>query len=129
MLSFGRAGILLIEVKIREIDVAGGAKNFPIYRTWLEKHQPDPRRRYATLLVPEPIESPSGWDVRSWSDISLNLRLYASKCYISVPGSYLFAAMLLCFAGAVEQNLLGLNGRGATISAPQTALYLAQFLI
>jgi hypothetical protein len=128
VIRFADAGILLVEVKIREISVAGGAENLPDYLSWLEKHQPDPRRRCAILLIPNPIEPPSGWEVRSWDGVSLKLRLQATVCDASIPGSRLFAAMLLCFAGAVEQNVLGLNGREATISAPQTALYLERFL-
>jgi hypothetical protein len=128
VIRFGDAGILLVEVKIREIGVAGGAGNLPIYRAWLESRQPDPRRRYSILLVPDPMEAPVGWEVRSWDRVSLRLRLQAAVCDVSIPGSRLFAAMLLCFAGAVEQNLLGLDGRGDADSAPQTALYLERFL-
>jgi hypothetical protein len=149
VIQFGDAGILLVEVKVREIEVAGGAENLPIYCSWLEEQQPDSKRRYTILLVPSPIESPSGWEVRSWDDISLNLRLQAAVCVDTIrrssvladnpvvhpqeghehqPSSALFAAMLLCFAGAVEQNVLGLEGRGGTISTPQTALYLERFL-
>jgi len=39
----------------------------------------------------------------------------------------LLSAMLLCFSGAVEQNVLG-YATGEAISAPETALYLEQFL-
>jgi hypothetical protein len=128
VIRFGDAGILLVEVKIRDIDAAGGAENLPAYLGWLEKHQPDAKRRYAILLVPNPMERPPGWDVRTWDEVSLKLRLRAAVCDSSTSVSNLFAAMLLCFAGAVEQNILGLDVNGATIKAPQTALFLEHFL-
>jgi hypothetical protein len=145
VVTFGDAGILLVEVKIRELELAGGIENLPIYRRWLEERQPDPRRGYAVLLVPNSMESPSpGWEVRPWDQASLSLRLqareYAAKRKQSAPSEEsgiqasstqdtpLVAAMLLCFAGAVEQNILGLDGTGHPISAPQTALYLERFL-
>ena len=131
VVRFGDAGILLVEVKIRDLNDAGGSTNLPIYYEWLEseKGQPDPQRRRAILLTPSPIESPCpGWEVLSWGHVSLRLRLQAEAYTTLTPGKLLFAAMLLCFAGAVEQNLLGWSGTGDTISAAQTALYLERFL-
>jgi hypothetical protein len=141
VIRFGDAGILLIEVKIRELEEVGGAENLPVYLEWLKKQQPEDKRRYAILLVPSPIESPrDGWEVRSWDSVSLTLRRQAAQ---NVPNQVdhagkqrvgqkkrelLLAAMMLCFAGAVEQNILGLDGTGAAVSAPQTAFYLEQFL-
>ena len=128
VIRFGTAAILLVEVKIRDIEVAGGAENLDIYRRRLEELQADTKRGHAILLVPDPMEAPSGWEVRTWDEVSLKLRLQAAVSNASIGGSHLFAAMLLCFAGAVEQNLLGLDVTGTTISAPQTALYLKRFL-
>jgi hypothetical protein len=129
VVRFGDTGVLLVEVKIRELEVAGGAENLPIYCSQLEKLQPSPKSRHAILLVKTPMESPcAGWEVRSWDLVSLQLRRQAAACDTANPGALLFAAMLLCFAGAVEQNLLGLDGTGATISAPQTALYVERFV-
>ncbi|MCX6624329.1 MAG: hypothetical protein NTY38_25355 [Acidobacteria bacterium] len=127
---FGDAGALLIEVKIRDLDEAGGSENLPIYGSWLEACWPDSKCRHAILLVPNSMELEfPGWEVLSWDHVSLQLRREAAACCSpSTPGKLLFAAMLLCFAGAVEQNLLGLSGAGTTTSAPQTALYLEKFL-
>jgi len=46
----------------------------------------------------------------------------------SASGDLLLAALMLCFAGAVEKNVLGFTGTGAALSAPKTALYLKRFL-
>lgn len=128
VIRFGNEGVLLVEVKIRELEEVGGAENVPIYHRWLEGVQPDPKRRHAILLVPTPIEPPCDeWDVRTWEDVSLNLRRQAAQ-HVSTQGKSMLTAITLCFAGAVEQNVLGLDGTGAAISAPQTALYLEQFL-
>jgi len=129
VVRFGDAGILLVEVKIQDLDDAGGRENLPIYCAWLEKRQPDPKHRHAILLVPSSIESPCpGWDVLAWDDVSLKLRLRALAQIKPIPGNLLFAAMLLCFASAVEQNILGWSGTGDAMSTPQTALYLERFL-
>jgi len=128
VIRFADAGILLVEVKIRSLDAAGGAENLPVYLEWLQKRQPDAERRCAILLVPQSMESPCPeWEVRTWEDVSLSLRRQAAQ---NGPKKLepLLAAITLCFAGAVEQNVLGLDGTGAAISAPQTALYLEQFL-
>jgi len=128
VVEFSDRAILLVEVKIRGIEFAGGAENLPIYCDWLESRISDPSGRSAILLVPTPMESPCrGWQVRSWDQVSLSLRLQAREYAASSPGRLLLAAMLLCFSGAVEQNVLG-YATGETISAPQTALYLEQFL-
>jgi hypothetical protein len=128
IVKFGDWAILLIELKVRELEVAGGAENLPLYRDWLESHISDSKGRCAILLVPTSMESPcSGWQVRSWEQVSLSLRLQAREYAASNGSRLLLAAMLLCFSGAVEQNVLG-YATGETISAPQTALYLEQFL-
>jgi hypothetical protein len=129
VVRFEDAGVLLVEVKIRDLSDAGGGDNLPIYGSWLERCWPDPKCRRAILLVPISMESSfSGWEVLSWDHVSLKLRLHAAANSTSTPSKLLFAAMLLCFASAVEQNLLGIRGTGATTSAPQTALYLEKFL-
>lgn len=128
VIRFDDAGILLIEVKIRPLELAGGAENLEVYLDWLKRSQPDPKRRCAILLVPTSIEPPcEEWKVRSWDTVSLALRRQAAQ-NISKERAPLLSAITLCFAGAVEQNILGLDGTGAAISAPQTALYLEQFL-
>jgi hypothetical protein len=124
VIEFGERAILLVEVKVRELEVAGGAGNLAIYRDWLESHISDPRARCAILLVPTPMESPCpGWQVLSWDQVSLNLRLQAREFAASSPNRLLLSAMLLCFSGAVEQNVLR-YATGEAISPPQTALYL-----
>ncbi len=128
IIEFAQRAILLVEVKVRELEAAGGAGNLPIYRDWLESRISDPRGRCAILLVPTPMESPyPGWQVRCWDQVSLNLRLQARECAASSPNRRLLSAMLLCFSGAVEQNVLG-YATGEAISAPQTARYLERFL-
>jgi hypothetical protein len=74
----GDVGTLLVEVKIRDLDRAGGRENLADYGRWLKERQGDPNRRLAVLLVPtQPEPQCSGWDVRLWEDASLNLRWLA----------------------------------------------------
>lgn len=128
----GYAGILLVEVKIRDLEAAGGRENLADYCRWLEKQQENPNRRYAVLLVPvQPDPDCTGWDLRLWEDVSLSLRWSALSRPKPrrglAPGELLFNAMCLGFAGAIEQNVIGLN-RAGTLLAPKTKLYLQQFL-
>jgi hypothetical protein len=119
------AGVILVEVKVQDLDKAGGHENLVDYCRWLER-QGDPNRRYAVLLVQaKPDQDCPGWDVRLWEDVSLNLRWLAMsrvKSRRSARGKSRRSA------SAVEQNVLGLDGSGDTLSAPPTKLYLERFL-
>jgi hypothetical protein len=114
-------------VKVRSIEEAGGSGNLEVYLDWLKSQEP--AARHAILLVPESIESPcDGWDVRTWDEAGLGLRAQAMALREAAPNNLLHAALLLCFAGAVEQNVLSFAGAEAVSVAPQTALYLGRFL-
>jgi hypothetical protein len=127
VIRFGDLGILLVEVKVRPIEQAGGAENLPIYLHWL-KMQPA-MARYAVILVPESIDAPcDGWDVRTWEEVSLALRAQALSLSDSESGDLLVPSLLLCFAGAVEQNVLGLTGSESTLAVPLTSSYVERFL-
>jgi len=45
VVRFEDAGVLLVEVKIRDLSDAGGGDNLPIYGSWLERCWPDPKCR------------------------------------------------------------------------------------
>lgn len=129
VIRFGKIGILLVEVKVRSIEEAGGSDNLPVYLSWLKSWEP--AANHAILLVPlaESIESPcDGWDVRGWDDLCLKLRAQTIALRKAAPNNLLLASSLLRFAGAVEQNVLGLTGAEVASMAPQTALYLGRFL-
>jgi hypothetical protein len=126
VIRFGDVGILLVEVKVRSIDEAGGRKNLPVYLKWLNSQES--AARCAVLLVPASIDVPcDDWKIRTWDGVSLALRAQASALQKATPNS-LLPALLLCFAGSVEQNLLGLSATTKALAAPQTALYLERFL-
>jgi hypothetical protein len=127
VIRFGEIGILIVEAKVRSIEEAGGSGNLQVYLDWLKAQ--GPAAGHAILLVPELIESPcDGWDVRAWDEVGLRLRAQAMAIREAIPNGLLLAAMFLCFAGAVEQNVLGLAGAKGPSVAPQTALYLERFL-
>lgn len=127
VIRFGETGILLVEVKVRPIEEAGGSDNLVDYLGWLERQEAAVKS--AVLLVPESIESPClGWDVWTWREVCLGLRAQARALRETAPPNLLLAALLLCFAGAVEQNILGFAGAKAPSAAPKMALYLERFL-
>jgi hypothetical protein len=129
VIRFGEVGTLLIEVKVRAIEDAGGRDSLPIYLEWLKKQKASRSRYYAILLVPGPVGLiGEEWDVQTWDQVSLRLRTQASGLGEPAHGTSLLSALLLCFAGAVEQNVLGLAGPEMALVAPQTALYLKRFL-
>jgi hypothetical protein len=129
VVRFDEGYMLLVEVKIQSLDRAGGRDNLPLYLEWLEGKQPDPQSRNAVLLLQNQDESvPAGWTTRFWDDIALALRRLARGLRNAKPAGLMRSAMMLAFAGAVEQNLLGLSGSTSGASAPQTTLYLERFL-
>ena len=126
-IRFGDAGILLVEVKVRPIEEVGGSDNLEVYLDWLRSQKA--AAKHAVLLVPESIEPPcDGWDVRGWGEVGLRLRAQAIALGNADPNNRLLAAMLLGFSGAVEQNVLGLDGTELASAAPRTARYLESFL-
>jgi hypothetical protein len=127
VIRFGEAGILLVEVKVRPIEEAGGSDNLEVYLDWLKSQEAAVKK--AILLVPESIESPClGWDVQTWDKVGLQLRAEAVALRVGALPNLLLAALLLCFAGAVEHNILGLALAKTPSAAPQIALYLERFL-
>lgn len=129
VVRFDGGCILLVEVKIQSLDQAGGRDSLPLYLKWLETEQPDPQSRRAVLLLQSQDESvPAGWTTRFWGDIALALRRLACGLRDAKPAGLVRSAIMLAFAGAVEQNLLSLSGSTSGTSVPQTTLYLERFL-
>jgi len=130
LIRFGELGILLVEVKVQAIEKAGGSDNLEVYRDWLKREAGLGATPHCAILpVPDSIEPPrEGWEVRTWDEVTLQLREQALGLQDSASGDLLLAALMLCFAGAVEKNVLGFTGTGAALSAPKTALYLKRFL-
>jgi hypothetical protein len=128
VVRFDSKSVLLLELKIRDLDQAGGRGNLSVYWTWLQEQQPAPNLRAAVLvLLNQDDSAPADWAIRYWTDIAISLRRNACELYDAKPAGLLTGAMMLGFAGAVEQNLLGLSNSG-WITAPQTTLYLERFL-
>jgi hypothetical protein len=129
VVEFEDGAILLVEVKIRSLDLAGGRENLPLYLEWLKKKQPDQRFRAAVLLLNEQeMATHPGWIQTRWDELALQLRYLACELRSSSGTDLLFAAMMLSFSAAAEQNLLGISASGAGFTAPQTTLYLERFL-
>jgi hypothetical protein len=81
----------------------------------------------------DPEVGPAGWRRLTWRDVGLALRRRAT---VEIGGGckaerLLKAALWLCFAGAIEQNLLGfeVGAAGVWASALQTVGYLEEFLL
>jgi hypothetical protein len=99
--------LLVIEVKVTDEASASISKqNF--YRKWIDK-QREPRKRAVLLVVDgKPGESKGRFIRCAWSKVCLGLRRAASR---HVSQNAVRSAMMLAFAGAVEQNLLDMPGR------------------
>ena len=125
----GDEPVLILEIKIKDLDVVGGRENLPLYARWLKERQPNESCRRTLLIVPDEIEPPSpGWTIRSWRQICLSLRHEALSTPEQHGGTLLVKAMMLAFAGAVEQNVLGIGGDTWESAAP-TASYLESWLM
>jgi hypothetical protein len=127
-------GTLHVEVKRTSYEDAGNLDNLPIYAKWLDDQ---PGCKAKILLVVDATDDVArdqrvtGWNVLTWEYVSLQLRRYAAElCGQPQAGDLLKAALWLCFAGAIEQNLLGLEEPRGPYSpmAPHTAKYLEEFL-
>jgi hypothetical protein len=132
VIRFGSAATLLIEIKRLSYERAGNLGNLEPYRERLDM---EPGVKEAVLLVTEATEAEAteirvaGWLLRTWRGVSLALRREAAR--ICKSGKDLLKPGLwLCFAGAIEQNLLGFEvaATGYSPSARQTKQYLEEFL-
>jgi hypothetical protein len=134
VVCFGTAATLLVETKRTSYERAGNLPNLTPYHDWLEKER---GQKKAILLVTEAAEvdaadvEAAGWQLLTWRDVGLALRRRAT---VEIGGGckaerLLKVALWLCFAGAIEQNLLGLEVGAAGASALQTERYLEEFLL
>jgi hypothetical protein len=127
--------LLVIEVKLTDEGSASTAKQRR-YRTWIDE-QPEPVK-CAVLLVldAEPGLSEGEFSRIDWRSVCLEIRRTAAQLVKahSEPAHLVRAALLLAFAGAAEQNLLGMAARpldlmdnGFLINAVPINSYLAEF--
>lgn len=104
-------GRALITVEVKCLDgEADHSEQLERYRAWMER-EPEPEPcKFGVLVGKGEAEScPAGFQVRRWQEIAFELRRLAGE--FRDGKRWCTAAMTLAFAGAVEQNLLGLPGR------------------
>jgi hypothetical protein len=96
--------LIVVEVKVTGADDAYTAKQAD-YMKWIDE-QPEPKpNKYPVLLATEAdFQEYDGFRPLRWADLCIKLRKLVPDLYASRP---VVAAMILAFAGAVEQNLLG----------------------
>ena len=112
--------VIAVEVKICAAEVADTEKQEG-YRRALRKYVGRSVRRI--LLVTKAEEDVyHGFEVRLWRELCLELRRAIG--HIRERHGLTTAAMVLAFAGAVEQNLLGFHRDGA----PGLTAYLQEFV-
>jgi len=101
--------VIAIEVKICAAEEADTEKQEG-YRRALRKRYPG--RSVAPILLVTDAEKDQchGFEVRHWREVCLELRRAIGR--IRESHGLTAAAMVLAFAGAVEQNLLGFPSRG-----------------
>ena len=113
--------VIAIEVKICAAEEADTEKQEG-YRRALRKRYPG--RSVAPILLVTDAEKDQchGFEVRHWREVCLELRRAIGR--IRESHGLTAAAMVLAFAGAVEQNLLGFHREGA----PGLTAYLEEFI-
>jgi len=120
LVECGNNLVIAVEVKICAAEDADTEKQEG-YRRALRKCAGRSVRRI--LLVTKAEEDPyHGFEVRLWREVCLQLR--RAICPIRERRGLTAAAMVLAFAGAVEQNLLGFHRDGA----PGLTAYLQEFV-
>jgi hypothetical protein len=99
--------LLVVEVKLTTEEFASTDKQ-KLYRDWMRKHR-EPHNEAVLLVVDaESGESKGGFKCRDWRKVCLGLRCAAVRK--SKGAKIIPAALLLAFAGAVEQNLMDMPG-------------------
>jgi hypothetical protein len=129
--SRGQA-LVIVEVKVTTADDSDVVKHRG-YRRWLDMQTTYPCRRAVIVSNSGLSGEYEGFPHRGWDEICIRLRKLAPE--LIRGGRASLAALILCFAGAVEENLLGLEpvvGRSDRHSTPiglgRTVAYLARVL-
>jgi hypothetical protein len=133
--------LLVVEVKVTIEGAAYTAKQSR-YKKWMDK-QTEPYRESVLLIVDaEPGYSEGDFKRRDWRQVCLSLRGMAARRSMTRTGgrrntrreNVIHSALMLGFAGAVEQNLLGMPGRplklmneGHLLNVFQVQKYLREF--
>ena len=114
--------LIHVEVKVVSAEEADLGKNAG-YKKSLEKCGGE---QYHRLLITEAEDtSYDGYEVLKWADICIKLREMVFKKQIEQP---LVASLVLSFAGAIEQNLLGFHNINAAYFDSRTFDYIKRFL-
>jgi hypothetical protein len=110
--------LLVVEVKIT-IEKSAYIDKQSRYKTWMDEHR-EPLTKAVLLTVDaEPGSSEGGFKRLDWRKVCLTLRCMAAGKLTTRASSrrnarrehVIHSALMLGFAGAVEQNLLGMPGR------------------
>jgi hypothetical protein len=130
-IRYPNKALLIIEVKVTREEYAETKKQ-EIYKQWIAT-EPEMNKR-GVLIAIDPSQGESDGDfVRlGWREVSIKVRRLAVRTIRD--GHPVVAAMMLAFAGAVEQNLLHMPGlplvlinRGALIDTLLIRGYLSEF--
>lgn len=117
VLRWAGKALFVIEVKVTAEKSASVAKQ-ERYRKWMDR-EPEPYKKAALLVVdPETGCSEGGFQRSDWRELCLKLR----RMVVNRLGSggkpnemdrcdIVHCSLILAFAGAVEQNLLGMFGK------------------
>jgi hypothetical protein len=127
----GRA-LLVVEVKLSSEESALTNQQ-ERYRRWMARW-PEPHTRAVLLVVDsEEGQSEGRFDRCGWREVCLALRRAAVQK--AATGQIVHAALMLAFAGAVEQNLLCMHGAplsrmrsGGLLDSTQIRQHLREFV-
>jgi hypothetical protein len=141
ILRWPDTALLVIEVKVTDEESASTAKQNG-YKKWMDK-QREPHKQAVLLVInAEPGISKGGFTRRDWRGVCLRLRCIATRKLITKIGTQsrthqghvVRSALMLGFAGAVEQNLLDMPGsplqlmnEGYLLNAFPVQKYLKEF--
>jgi hypothetical protein len=126
------ACLAIVEIKIISADApdADLAKHRG-YILWHEQEEPFPLKPRVIISTSGRKADYNGFTHRGWREICIALRRLVPE--LITEGRCLLAALILCFCGAVEENLLGLEVIAGRIDRPasragciETSEYLAE---
>jgi len=134
LVELGDEVLLIVEIKLGEAEDADTKKNAGYCHSVEAEDYRQRFKSFVILVVDAEEETYFGFKPRLWKDVCIGFRLVAAR--LCRRGEMLKAGMILAYVGAVEQNMLKLQGMrhanentvAAALALPRITYHLNQFL-
>jgi hypothetical protein len=125
LIRYSHEALVVIEVKLDNAESADIEKNRGYYKSVEEKFEETKYKYYKLLVINAEESKYNNFEVLKWKSVCMELRRMVADKSVKAP---LVGALMLAFAGAVEQNLLGLSSIKSYRFHSETITYLQNTL-